>query len=260
MRLRRLAVTGTVLLVGLGACGGGDDLTADERGDVALHGDGQIAVQQALLAVDQTMAIDSTLDVAKTAVENAQAIQQRAQEGGACVTASVTGATVIVDFGASCDVRGTTIAGSMSLTVTKTGGTITVAVSFMDLVVDGEALTGGVSLMTTGNGSYQVTLDLTSGDRSATGTLTVNGAPTTLTMSGSLATSQGAASTSASAADVVYVLGDCYPSGGTMTLSGGRLAGTIAFLPTTPMDGRVQVSTERLTTTMALPAYGSCPP
>jgi hypothetical protein len=260
MRLRSFQAACAGLLLGLSGCGGDGELSTDERGDVAVHGAGQIAVQQALLAVDQTMEIDPTLDVTKTAAENAQAILARAQAGGACVTASVAGATVTVDFGTGCDVRGTALAGSMSLTVTKTGGTLTVIVNFTSLVVDGADLAGSVSLMTAGNGSYQVTFDLTSGDASGSGTLTVDGAPTTLTMSGALSASQGGQSISASLASVVYVLGDCYPSAGTVTLSGGRLAGTITFLATTPQDGRVQVSTRRLTTTAALPAYGPCPP
>ena len=59
---------------------------------------------------------------------------------------------------------------------------------------------------------------------------------------------------------VLYVIGDCYPAGGTITIASDRFSGTITFLATTPQDGLVQIGVGRRHTTTPLPGYGGCPP
>jgi hypothetical protein len=259
--MRRVLLLGWVVLL-LGGCGGGGggELSADEQGDVSLHGSGVVAAHQALVAVDQAMEIDPTLDVTKTPEQNAVAIQQRAADGGGCVTATLSGATVAVTFGTGCSVRGSTLSGQLSLTVTKTGGTLTVSATFVGVEVDGKALDGSLQLMTTGDGTYQVTYNLTSGTTTVTGDVGLVGTPGEVTLSGTLTTAGSGRSASATLAGLHYVIGDCSPSGGTATIASARFAGTITFLATTPQDGQVEVGRGRLQTTMALPAYGRCPP
>jgi hypothetical protein len=252
-----------VLLLGavavVAACGGGGELDAGEQGEVALHGGGVVAAHQALLAIDQTMEIDPTLDVTKTPEQNALAIRDRARAGGGCVTAELSGATVTVTFAAGCEVRGAAIAGQLSLTVTKIAGTITVIANFVGLEVDGVPLDGSVKLMTTGDGTYQVTFDLAAGEKAVTGDVGLVGEPGQVTVSGSLTTAGGGQSGSAELDGVVYVLGDCYPSAGTLTIASARFTGTVTFLSTTPQDGVVEIGVGRRHTTAPLPAYGSCP-
>ncbi|MBI5481572.1 MAG: hypothetical protein HY906_22135 [Deltaproteobacteria bacterium] len=260
--MRRVLVVLVVLpLLGAGRCGGGEEeLNSDEQAEVTLHGSGVVAAHQALVAVDQTMEIDPTLDVTKTPEQNADAIRQRAADGGGCVTATVSGATVTVTFGAGCSVRGSTISGQLSLTVTKIAGTITVVATFVGVEVDGKHLDGSIQLMTTGDGTYQVTFNLTSGDTTVTGDVGLVGAPGELTLSGTLTTAGEGRNASATLTDLHYVIGDCYPSGGTLSIASTRFTGTITFLATTPQDGQVVIGRGRLQTTVSLPAYGSCPP
>jgi hypothetical protein len=256
---RWLLLAGALAL--LGACGGGGgELSADEQGEVALHGGGVVMAHQALAAVDQAMEIDPTLDVTKTPEQNAYAIQERASAGGACVDASLSGATVAIVFAAGCDVRGTAITGQLSLTVTKIAGTITVVATFVGLDVDGQTLDGSVQLMTTGDGTYQVTFDLTAGDTTVTGDVGLVGAPGAVTLTGTLTTAGGGRTAAAELTELRYVIGDCYPSDGTLGVAGTRFTGTITFLPTTPQDGVVEIGRGRVQTTATLPAYGSCPP
>jgi hypothetical protein len=244
----------------LGGCGGGDELDTGTQQEIAFHANGVVVAHQALTAIDQTMEIDPTLDVTKTPEQNAVAIQQRAAEGGTCVDASVSGATATIIFAAGCDVRGTAISGQLSLTVQKTAGTITVTANFAALEVGGVPLDGSAKLMTAGDGSYQVTFDLTSGDSTVGGQIALEGAPGQVTLSGTLTSGGTSRSSSTELDNVVYVIGDCYPAGGALTIVTDVFNGTITFLATTPQDGVVAIQRDRRTTTAPLPAYGSCPP
>jgi hypothetical protein len=86
------------------------------------------------------------------------------------------------------------------------------------------------------------------------------GTPGQVVLSGSLTATSGDRSAAATLDGLLYVTGDCYPSGGTASLASERFTGTITFLPTTPQDGLVEVGRGRLKTSAPLPAYGGCPP
>jgi hypothetical protein len=260
MRRRLLLVLAVPLLLGPSCGGGGEELDTGEASEVALHASGVVVAHQALLAIDQMMEIDPTLDVTKTPEQNAYAIQQRAAEGGSCVDASMNGATVTATFAAGCTVRGSTISGQLTVTVQKTGGTITVSVTFVDVEVDGLPLAGSAQLLTTGDGSYQVTYDLTSDTTHVAGDVGLVGTTAQVTLTGNVTTTSGDRSGSTALDSVVYVLGDCYPSGGTIAVASERFTGTITFLATTPQDGDVEITVGRRHTTVSLPTYGSCPP
>ena len=81
------------------------------------------------------------------------------------------------------------------------------------------------------------------------------GAAESYTFSGTIKTS----GTTAALTNVLYVLGDCYLSGGTAALTKGVVTESIASETTTSTTGQVSVQTGKRTTLSTLPAYGNCP-
>ena len=79
---------------------------------------------------------------------------------------------------------------------------------------------------------------------------------TTITINGVFAVT-GNATATYTFANLVWKLGDCYPSGGTLTVK-TVITVTTTFDASTPMTGNVSVSVGSKMTTEKLPTYGVC--
>jgi hypothetical protein len=253
-----------LLLMSFVGCGlrDGNDLDTEERDAFDRGGDAQLASQAALQISDEMFNFDPTLDVSKSTMENAMAIRAKAAALG-CGTASLDAAVVLVDFGAApgCTLmNGTRISGIASFGVSGGNGTLTVTVAFYDLLVDGVDLTGSAEFTTTTGNTFTVTFNLMSKGAKVMGTIMVAGAPGSMTLSGTMTQQKGTgAATSITFTSVLWKKGDCYPRSGSVAISRGRVSQTATFSATTPSTGKVEVTVGAKTTTVTLPAYGTCP-
>jgi hypothetical protein len=246
---------------------GGDKLTLDERDVYDRGGDSVPSVQQLAQIADSLFNFDPTLDPGKTATENANAIGQEARTnlGTTCGTVTVTGTSVTVDYGAppGCVLKnGITASGSVTAAVTAASPTLTVALTFSALVVNGQSLAGSASFATSNGSSFTVNATLTSGSTTFKVTnLSVTGtAGGTITIDGSASSGAGDGANQMTFAQVTWKLGDCYPNGGTLTIKRGLITALVTFSATTPTTGLVTVKVGKKTTTQALPTYGICTP
>jgi hypothetical protein len=253
-----------LLLISMCGCALRDsnDFDAEERDAFDRGGDAHLASQTALQISDELFNFDPTIDVTKSSMENAMAIRATADALG-CGTVLLDAAMVLVDFGAApgCTLKnGTQVSGTASLAVLGQSGTITVSVSFFDVVVNGVDLTGSAEFTTTTGNTFTVTFNLMSKGAKVMGTVMVVGAPGNMTIDGMVTQQKGGgAATSATFTGVQWKKGDCYPSSGALAISRGRVSQTATFSATTPSTGKVEVKVGTKTTTVTLPAYGTCP-
>lgn len=274
-----VALCAGLVLVGCGGGGepdaGSDALTGEERDVVDRGNRSSNASQQLSVVADSLFDFDPTLDASKTAAENALAIEARVRanlgstDGGVpgdggltgCGSVSLSGTTVTVAYGPppGCTLRtGGTISGTIAAGVAKSGSTITVSLTLTNVVANGVALSGTASFAT-GNGStFTVNANVTSGSTTYTMTnLSVAGGTGTTTINGSVTVS-GDTTVSMSFNAVSWKVGDCYPSGGTLTTKKGLVTTVVTFTAATATTGTVTVQVGRKTSTQQLPAYGSC--
>ena len=235
--------------------GATDTLSSEESTAVGSGADAVGVTQEATSVADSIFDFDPTIDPAATPETNATNIQKNAQSNlNGCGSATVTGTTVTIAYGAppGCTLaNGSVVSGTITASVSKTGATTTVTLGFADVVVNGKSLAGTASFATTDGSTFAVTANLNGYAIS----LTVKGASKTYTVSGSAS----GGGTSVTFTNVVYVLDDCYPSGGSATLTKGAVTETIAFSAATATTGQVTVTIGKRTSTSTLPAYGSCP-
>lgn len=265
--MKRLIPTAVVLWVFL-ACGGAgteDQPTADERATADRGGSSSNLNQHVLGLSDGFFDFDPTLDTAKTAAENAQAIASRTSLSfGGCGTVTPTGTSVTVSMPppGCTTANGLKAQGTVTLAVTKsttTPAALTVALTLTAVVVNGVSYGGTASFVTTNGSTFTVTADLTSGDVVYAMNLTVTGAPGSMTIAGTMSQGTGAAQSSYTFTNVLYKKADCYPSGGSLAVKKGLVTTTITFSAATANTGQVTVSSGRKTWPSTLPAYGSCP-
>ncbi len=256
-----------VVLAAVFSCGGGSEEqpTPDER-TAADRGAQSSNLNQGLLTLsDSFFDFDPTLDTAKTAAENAQAIAARTSLSfGGCGTVTPSGTSVTVSMPPpGCTTSGGLNAqGTVALAVTKSTGTpatLTVALTLTSVVVNGVSYGGTASFATTNGSTFTVTADLTSGDAVYAMNLTVTGAPGSMTIAGSMSQGQGATGSSYTFTNVLYKKADCYPSGGSLAVKKGLVTTTITFTAATANTGQVTVTSGRKSWPSTLPAYGSCP-
>jgi len=237
-------------------------LTGDE-GSTFQSGSRSMGVSQQVTALAyELFDFDPTVNPSDTATENASAIGARITASlGSCGSVKVTGATVIVDFGAGCTLAdGTTVSGTVAVAVDKSGATTTIALTLSDTVVNGEPLAGTASFATTTGTSFNVTANLTSGAKTYVANLTVTGTSTSFTVSGSATETTGAMTSKVAFDAMTITLGECYATGGSMAVTEGAVTETITFNAATPSTGRVTVSFGgKRSSQSTLPAYGSCP-
>ncbi|MDX2011568.1 MAG: hypothetical protein SFW67_15315 [Myxococcaceae bacterium] len=241
-----------MLLVLVVACG--SPPAAEETDGLRRGQDATLTQQQTLAAADAMFDFDPTLDPTKTAQQNAAAIAARTMSSLPCAMVSASGTTVTVVASNCSGENGVTLSGTITASVVKTDSpaTLTVTLTFTNVVLNGSAVSGTMSMTTSNGTTFQVTYDLTRANETVTGMLTAVGAPGQITTSGTIVNG----GTSALLTSVVWKKGDCYPSNGTLAVTVGRVTTTYTFSSSTPSTG---VVTTARGAKLQLPAYGSCP-
>jgi hypothetical protein len=237
--------------------------TSEDTAAIAHGGDTSTATQQALVATDSVVNFDPTLDAAKTAEQNAQAVAASATASlNGCGTVTPSGTTVTVDFGAApgCTLSsGVTISGTIKAEISKANNTVTAKLTLTNLVVEGKSVTGTVSIATSDGKTYAVTTALSSASNSITGTLTVVGAKGSMTVSGTTSAVKDGVTAALKFSSLHYTYGACYPDAGSVTIQRGKASLVYTFDANTPTTGTVTTTSGKQTSTTQLPAYGSCP-
>jgi hypothetical protein len=270
MKLRSAAACTLALLLAT-ACssssgdGSGVDGGAEAADDDATRGSGaaQTSVHQTVAVADSMFDFDPTIDPTKTAEANAQAIAANTTKtAGGCAKVTVNGASLTVAFGPppGCTLAsGIVVSGSVTASVTKTDGTTTVALTFDTFVANGTSLGGKATFATTNGSTFATDVALTSGASTYTGKVTILGGSGTFTISGNIDAVQGSTTTAVTFASLSYRLGDCYPAGGSMTVTRASQTQKVTFDANTPTTGTVTVTVGRRSYPAQLPAYGNCP-
>jgi hypothetical protein len=244
---------------------GGDPLTADERAGFDAGAPSTPAAIQLAAVTDKMFKFDPTIDPTKTAAENAQNVVNEAQQnlgtdgdgGTKCGSVTLNGTTVTANFGSGCMFGNIAVAGTITVGVTKNGSSISLAVAFMGVTVNGEPLSGTATFTTSNGTTFTLTANITWQKTTYTAqSFTVTGAPGQITLDGALGL--GDAVSSYTFAGVVWKQGDCYPSAGTLTIKKGLLTETVTFTAATATTGVVSVTIGKKMVMGKLPAYGSC--
>lgn len=265
----------------------GTDTGTDSYTDAALDGDlGARAfnttakaalLAQAFIAVPpsatrkKTIEADSpswsVINPAAYDFVNAQAIVgaiEGAVENNTCATIAYTEgqATLTAVLAADCPVvtAGLKASGTISVTVSETQGSATVAFTFTDFVIDGgDPLAGSVTLVYSGDGTFTLSISLDAGGTVYAFDGTLVRTDQTVVLDGTGSITKSGATTEATFTGLTWTVGDCYPSGGSITFGSGPLAKTMTFNADSAMTGVVEVKVGRLTESVTLAAYGDCP-
>jgi hypothetical protein len=269
-----------VFLVALGvlplACGSssGGSMNATDGGDAGLTGgesavfetgSGAFAVNQQLAELaDNLFDFDPTIDPKGTPDQNANAIGSNALSnlGKSCGKVTVSGAGVTVAFGSApgCTLKnGETVSGTVVVALSFADGTTTVDLTLTDVVYDSVPISGTASFSTANGSSFIVKTSLTSSATSDSGDLTVMGASGSFLISGTATVTMDTTSATLTLKDVTVTKGECYATSGSIVVDEGAIEETLTFDSSTPQTGQVSVLVGKVTTTRALPAYGSCP-
>src|SRR5260370_41450870 len=89
--------------------------------------------------------------------------------------------------------------------------------------------------------------------------LTVTGVTQSFTMNGPITVTQTDAATSLNLSNVLYKTGDCYPSGGSMTVTKTKISEKITFSASTATTGKGVVTIGTRSVPASLPSYGKSP-
>ncbi len=183
--------------------------------------------------------------------------------GGDCLDG---GTSFTINFGAGCTLDGITVSGSITVAVSvPQPGTLTVALTLTNLVIDGWDLAGTASFTTSDGSTLTVALDLTHSGTALTFNGTVTGAAGAMTIDGDASTTVSGGTLSATLKGVVLTKGSCWPSGGSVAMTASGLGETLLFTPATATSGQASVTYQTpLGSTQPacfeLPQSGSCVP
>lgn len=262
--MRTLLLTLTLLI---GACGrdgysSSSDAGVDDR--LFENSDATSGLVVALAVADSFFAFDPTLAPADDAAANLMHVSDRADSVFAgCPTPTIEGNTLSVDFGDSATCTGTngvSVQGAISIALTKEGSTLTAVVTYTDMTVNGRDLDGTLTFVTSTGSGFTISGNLSTGGKSITfSDLSVTGAPASMSINGEIAVAEDSMITNLVFDALTYSTGDCYPSGGSLTIGVGAVSQTVTFSSATPATGEVTVEVGRRTSTSTLPAYGNCP-
>jgi hypothetical protein len=219
-----------------------------------------VTTEAALEVADDLLGFDPVLDRTHTADQNAMAIEAHAMGAlTGCGTVTRTLAMLTVDFGTGCTTpSGHVVSGSIGIGVVARGAEAGATLTFTSFTIDGAGLSGTLGVTTTST-ALQIDVALTSGSDSIAGTATIGATTGSFTLDATLTTTRATTTTNLAVAGLVWNRGDCYPSGGTVTSTTGRLVQSITFTAATAMSGTVTVHEGALSASKTLPAYGDCP-
>jgi len=241
-----------------------DTPTLEERQTFDRGAGSDNDLQRLLAVADSMFNFDPTLNPTMSAAANAMEIQRYTMTNLAgCGSVMVVGTTVTVSFGTGCTLmNGVHVSGSATLMVSGgMGSALTVAMSFASLTVETATLSGTASFVTSNGTTFTVTANLTSGTTTIRANLTVVAVTGAYTVTGTASQMvTGEAATALTFNSLHYVMGQCYPDGGSVTVMRGLITMTYTFSAMTPTTGQVSVTQGRRMYTMTLPPYGNCPP
>lgn len=249
----------------LGSGGAMGGLDVRERDSLERAGRHETSTQKASVLADSFFDFDPTIVPTASAEMNAQAVRDQVTTNlKGCGSVMLTGTSVTVSFGPppGCTLMtGTTISGMAAVAVSKSGNTISLALTATKLVVDGKDVDGSLTFSTSNGSTFAVNGKYTSGGETVTITaLTIVGSANSFTLDGSVMVAEAAGPMSTlSFRGVVSQKGKCYPSAGSMTVMKGDLNMTITFSAATADTGKVTVTQGRRTYPSTLPPYGTCP-
>ena len=283
--LRPLALLSALSLIG---CGGlrdsssadlGDDVDyAAESADTVGHGQAPDSLSTSKALASLFVLEDPTLDPSRTPGQNADAVAQQLTSAvmiASCANATITHTTgslmVSVDFGSGCTLPGIgAISGSASATIAKLAGTITVALTLTNITVNGNAVSGTVTLATSDGTTFNFMMSVSTARQQVTfkGGAVLDAGGKGVTLDGSGTSQMGAAMLAYTMTGVHHEFAACYADAGTMTVMktthnkrdlAVTLQETITFSTTTPSTGAVTVTIDGVSTPATLPAIGTCP-
>jgi hypothetical protein len=272
MNLQRATSIG-LLVLAIGCDGEGIDTVA-ETTDASIHALTTTSVAYAKGVASLFVVEDPTLDVTKTAEQNADAIAAQAAAAlpGAALTHTAGTATLTLNFdGISAVANLGVLAGSVAVTVSRAATSLTVNFMFTGLTVKGMVLEGSLVLATTNGTTFSVNVDLTGGGRHViyNGKAIPDAAGAGITLDGTGTSQSGDGPlVSYSMVAVHHAWQQCYADGGTLTMNKnvvGKRGGMVAvaeqvrFDANTPTTGKVAMTINGVGSTMTLPPYGSCP-
>ncbi len=277
-----------LIAVALVACSGDDGPPADL--DYQLEG--QHAARVAGFAADTLSSMkalsqafideDPTVDPARSAGENADAIAARIKAAtastcaGATVTHDAGSPSVTVTFPSTgCTLSGVAVAGTVVVKVDGGAGTpVQVTLQLKALSVDGTTLNGYVMETTSDGTSYKssviVTSDALQVSYDGAATLDAGAKGVTLSGGGKVKELDSSQVTQVTLSAVHKTFGACWLDGGSLTLtkSSTLTAGnktkpvsitkTVSFDAKTPTSGMATVTVLSTTKPFPLPSYGSC--
>jgi hypothetical protein len=254
----------SILLAGCAAPADTGAVLSDDETSTAEAGGGGVAVnQETTTLADSLFNFDPTIDPAATPEANAASIARNTEiNAQGCGSISVSDATVSVDFGAApgCVLAsGAQIAGVISVGVSKSGNTTTIALGLTNVVVNGQGVSGTASFATTTGSTFTVSSSLVSNGKTVTSSVTVTGGANSFALSGTSKVVEGGTTTTLTFNNLTHVKGECYASSGSVTIAKGGTTETMTFTAPIPQTGQVSVQVGRRTTTTTLPPYGDCP-
>lgn len=229
-----------------------------------LEGDGYASGANSALTVERALQVSDDLSdfagLSVTTAEDAAArVETQAREATmGCGTVARSGPQVTLALTSCTLPSGHVVSGAIGISASVSASIVSLAITFTDVSVDGESLEGTVSLEA-GPGALTASLALLSSRGEISGDLSLLADPSMLTVSGGLEVTRDALPTAIAFTSVVYQRGDCYPSGGSLSITSGMVSTTIAFDESTASTGVVTVTQGRRTSAEMLPAYGSCP-
>lgn len=254
---------------GVGGGGTGGAGPGGEEAAAATAAETTVGLQQMLLVADTLFAFDPDLDPNATDGANTETVRQNAvADGGACADVTLVLGGVRVDWGAGCVLpnSGIEVKGAIIAKIQKVDtGPLTASLEFEAFEANGYDLVGTTTFETENGSTFVVGVDLTHAGTTLTGSLDVVGAPTSITVGGSLGITDSSGVITLDATGIVFAPGDCYPSAGSVGLTsdpvmGPTLSGTLAFDAATVTSGLATLTSPLGSTCFALPAHGTCVP
>jgi len=248
----------------------GSGLTTDEQKTYDGGAPGANVIVSLAGAAEAMFNFDPTIIPSQSDTQNANFVASyvltelgaSADAGAKCGSVTLNGTTVTASFGPApgCTLpNGTTISGTIAVGISKSGSTITIAMTMTSAIVNnGPAMDGTVQLATTDGTTFTLSGNFTSGSTTYSSTgLTFTGSPGVITIDGNFSVG-GDTSTTYTFTTLTWKVGDCYPNGGSLAIKSGLITMTVAFDSTTPTTGNVLVTIGKKSVTEKLPVYGTC--
>jgi len=274
IRLLILSIFSGLMFIG---CGGDDEETTNPD-TIVLTGAEQEIGTSAVAVVDKSILVATSLSSSpsggssitpRTITDKIEQIKKditNAVGDSTCLQldSTVTSASVTASFDDTCSLEqyGINLSGSIAVSISVENTEITTNFTFTNLSVDGsKPINGTVSIKKTGTNVLETDLNLTVETETITfkGSATVNTNDIVTSGTGSYKDTKDNVNVTVTYTDLKWAYADCYPSGGTIVVSDGKITATITFSSNSASSGDVTVKVGAVEKTIKLDSYGSCP-